>query len=163
MIAIPVVIVLAWCFDKLGPITVAAAILISSASLVLLGISGLSPALIMLFGIVCFSFALSVQGSFNGMVGVFYPTHIRGQGIGYAGAMGRIAQIVGPLVTGYLLSAALPLQLALVIVATPFVIAAGICIGLDIVYKRRFAGGEAAAAAVIEPASPVALTARAGE
>lgn len=161
-IAIPVVIVLAWCFDKLGPITVAAAILISSASLVLLGLSGLSPALIMLFGIVCFSFALSVQGSFNGMVGVFYPTHIRGQGIGYAGAMGRVAQIVGPLVTGYLLSAALPLQLALGIVATPFVIAAGICIGLDIVYKRRFAGGEAAAATV-EPASPVALTASAGE
>src|SRR5579875_1977109 len=150
-LAIPVVIALAWCFDKLGPITVAGAILISSASLIMLGISGLSPSLLMLFGIVCFSFALSVQGSFNGMVGVFYPTHIRGQGIGYAGAMGRIAQIIGPLATGYLLSAALPLQLALAIVATPFIIAAGICIGLDIVHKRRFAGGEAAASAAAPP------------
>ena len=146
-IAIPVVIALAWCFDKLGPVTVAGAIFISSASLITLGISGLSPSLLMLLGILCFSFALSVQGSFNGMVGVFYPTHIRGQGIGYAGAMGRVAQIIGPLVTGYLLSAALPLQIALIIVAMPFLVAACICIALDAVYKRRFAGGEAAAVA----------------
>jgi MFS family permease len=92
---------------------------------------------------------------------VFYPTHIRGQGIGYAGAMGRLAQIIGPLVTGYLLSAALPLQTTLYIVATPFIIAAGICIALDVVYKRRFAGGEASAVAA-EPVQPVAVAASAG-
>ncbi|HEX4195333.1 MAG TPA: MFS transporter, partial [Stellaceae bacterium] len=160
-VAIPVVIALAWCFDKLGPITVAGAILISSASLIMLGM-GLSPSLLMLFGIVCFSFALSVQGSFNGMVGVFYPTHIRGQGIGYAGAMGRLAQIIGPLVTAYLLAAVLPLQTTLIIVAMPFLVASCICIALDIVYKRRFAGGEAASVAAPSD-HPVSVTASAGE
>jgi AAHS family 4-hydroxybenzoate transporter-like MFS transporter len=149
-IGIACVVLVAWLFDKLGPSAVAGAILVSSASLILLGIPGLSATMIMVFGIASFAFAQACQGSFNGMVGVFYPTHIRGQGIGYAGAMGRLAQIIGPLVTGYLLSAVLPLQTTLMIVATPFLIAAVICIGLDIVYKRRFAGGEASAV-VAEP------------
>jgi hypothetical protein len=65
-------------------------------------------------------------------------------------------------VTGYLLSAALPLQTTLMIVATPFLIAACICIALDIVYKRRFAGGEAAAVAAA-PERPVPATVGAGE
>ncbi|HEY3916516.1 MAG TPA: MFS transporter [Stellaceae bacterium] len=162
LIGIACVVLVAWCFDKLGPVAVAGAILVSSSGIVALGIPGLSPAMIIFFGILCFSFAQACQGSFNGMVGVFYPTHIRGQGIGYAGAMGRVAQIIGPLVTGYLLSAALPLQTTLVIVAGPFVVAAGICIGLDVVYKRRFAGGEAAAV-MAAPVPPVAATASAGE
>jgi MFS family permease len=118
--------------------------------------------MIMVLGLLCFSFAQACQGSFNGMVGVFYPTHIRGQGIGYAGAMGRLAQIIGPLVTGYLLSALLPLQTTLMIVATPFLVAACICIALDIVYKRRFAGGEAAAVAIVAGRSATA-TLEAGE
>ncbi|HEV8014777.1 MAG TPA: MFS transporter [Stellaceae bacterium] len=162
LLGIACVVLVAWCFDKLGPVAVAGAILISSAGIVALGIPGLTPTLIIVFGILSFSFAQSAQGSFNGMVGVFYPTHIRGQGIGYAGAMGRLAQIIGPLVTGYLLSAALPLQTTLYIVATPFIIAAGICIALDVVYKRRFAGGEASARAAM-PAQPVAVAASAGE
>lgn len=138
-------ILVAWFFDKLGPLAVAGAIIIASVAIAGLGVVGLSQSLIVLLGIVSFAFAQSAQGSFNGMVGVFYPTNIRGQGIGYAGAMGRVAQIIGPLVTGYLLSAALPLQTTLLIVAAPYVVAAAICIGLDIVYKRRFAGGEASA------------------
>lgn len=150
-IGIAAVIFVAWCFDKLGPVAVAGAIFISSAATIGLGISGLSATMIMTLGLVSFAFAQACQGSFNGMVGVFYPTHIRGQGIGYAGAMGRVAQIIGPLVTGYLLSAALPLQTTLYIVAGPFLVAACICIALDVVYKRRFAGGEAAAASATPP------------
>ncbi|HEX3969686.1 MAG TPA: hypothetical protein VHX19_00105, partial [Stellaceae bacterium] len=151
-----------WFFDKLGPVAVAGAILISSAGILGLGIPGLSPTMIMVLGLLCFSFAQACQGSFNGMVGVFYPTHIRGRGIGYAGAMGRLAQIIGPLATAYLLQAVLPLQTTLMIVATPFLIAACICIALDIVYKRRFSGGEAAAVAAT-PDRPVPVTVAAGE
>jgi AAHS family 4-hydroxybenzoate transporter-like MFS transporter len=161
-LGIACVVLVAWFFDKLGPVAVAGAILISSAGIIGLGIPGLSPTAIMVLGLLCFSFAQACQGSFNGMVGVFYPTHIRGQGIGYAGAMGRLAQIIGPLATAYLLSAVLPLQTTLMIVATPFLIAACICIALDIVYKRRFAGGEAAAVAAT-PDRPVPATVGAGE
>jgi AAHS family 4-hydroxybenzoate transporter-like MFS transporter len=161
-IGIACVILVAWCFDKLGPVAVAGAILVASAGIVALGVPGLSATMVMVLGILSFSFAQACQGSFNGMVGVFYPTHIRGQGIGYAGAMGRVAQIIGPLVTGYLLSAILPLQTTLMIVATPFIIAAGICIALDVVYKRRFAGGEASAI-VAQAEHPVPATAAAGE
>jgi AAHS family 4-hydroxybenzoate transporter-like MFS transporter len=161
-LGIACVVLVAWFFDKLGPVAVAGAILISSAGIIGLGIPGLSPTAIMVLGLLCFSFAQACQGSFNGMVGVFYPTHIRGQGIGYAGAMGRLAQIIGPLATAYLLSAVLPLQTTLMIVATPFLIAACICIALDIVYKRRFAGGEAAAVAAT-PDRPVPAIVGAGE
>jgi AAHS family 4-hydroxybenzoate transporter-like MFS transporter len=154
------VLLVAWFFDKLGPVAVAGSILISSAGILGLGIPNLSPTMIMVLGLLCFSFAQACQGSFNGMVGVFYPTHIRGQGIGYAGAMGRLAQIIGPLATAYLLSAILPLQTTLMIVAIPFLIAACICIALDFVYKRRFIGGEAAAAT---PEQAIPATAAAGE
>jgi AAHS family 4-hydroxybenzoate transporter-like MFS transporter len=161
-LGIACVVLVAWFFDKLGPIAVAGSILISSAGIIGLGIPGLSPNTIMVLGLLAFSFAQACQGSFNGMVGVFYPTHIRGQGIGFAGAMGRLAQIIGPLVTAYLLAAVLPLQTTLMIVATPFLVAACICIALDIVYKRRFAGGEAAATAAASD-RPVSMTANAGE
>lgn len=143
---IAAVILLAWFFDKLGPVAVAGAVVLGGAAIAALGIPGLSQAMIIVIGIASFAVCQSAQGSFNGMVGVFYPTNIRGQGIGYAGAMGRVAQIIGPLVTGYLLSAALPLQITLYIVAAPYAVTAVICVALGVVYKRHFAGGEAQAA-----------------
>ena len=45
--------------------------------------------MIMILGMVCYACCQACQGSFNGMVGVFYPTNIRGKGIGYASGMGR--------------------------------------------------------------------------
>ena len=146
---VPTHILIAWLFDRIGPTAVVAALLTASAAIALLGAPGLSPVFVMGVGVVAYSFCQASQGSFNGMVGVFYPTNIRGKGVGYASGMGRVGQIIGPVVTGYLLSAALPLQVTLYVVAAPYVLTAFICVALGVLYKRNFAGGEAAAASAV--------------
>lgn len=145
---VPTHVFIAWLFDKFGPKAVVFALLMASGAIALLGIPNLSPMVVMTLGIVSYSFCQSSQGSFNGMVGVFYPTNIRGKCVGYASGMGRVGQVIGPVLTGYLLSAALPLQVTLYVIATPYVLTAFICLWLGVIYQRDFAGGEAGAIAV---------------
>ena len=51
-------------------------------------------------------------------MGGFYPTVVRGNGVGYATGMGRFGAILGPIVAGYLLSK-FPLHYALFFIAAP--------------------------------------------
>ena len=53
-------------------------------------------AVILMVGIVAYASASSTHQALNGMVGHFYPTIIRGNGVGYATGMGRVAAIIGP-------------------------------------------------------------------
>jgi len=152
----PTHIATAWLFDRIGPYAVVAALLIASGAMALLGTPGLSATTIMIIGVICYAFCQACQGSFNGMVGVFYPTNIRGKGIGYASGMGRIGMIIGPMLTGFLLSGRVPLDVTLYIVAAPYVATALICVALGVIYWRKFAGGEAGAAGVASPAETAA-------
>lgn len=155
---VPTHVGIAWLFDRFGPKAVVAALLTASAAIALLGIPDLPPMFVMGLGVTSYAFCQSSQGSFNGMVGVFYPTNIRGKGVGYASGMGRVGQVIGPVVTGYLLSAALPLQATLTVIAIPYVITAFLCLWLGIIYQRKFAGGEASAAVVApEPIAAAAV------
>jgi hypothetical protein len=61
--------------------------------------------------------------------------------VGYATGMGRIAAIFGPVIAGYLLSANLPVQTVLAVIAAPDLVVAGACIGLDVL--RRSASARA--------------------
>jgi MFS transporter, AAHS family, 4-hydroxybenzoate transporter len=153
----PTHIATAWLFDRIGPYAVVVALLIASATMMLLGMADIAPLTIMILGVICYAFCQACQGSFNGMVGVFYPTNIRGKGIGYASGMGRVGMIIGPMMTGYLLSGAFSVGTTLWIAAVPYVITAAICAALGVIYWRRFAGGEAGAAAIAPEAleSPI--------
>ena len=84
------------------------------------------------------------HNAFNGIVGVFYPTGVRSKGVGYATGMGRIALVSGPVIAGFLLSAHLPVRELLYLMAVPYLLVAGICVALGLLYRRRFAKGEAA-------------------
>ncbi|SAK47222.1 major facilitator transporter [Caballeronia catudaia] len=55
--------------------------------------------------------------------GQFYPTAIRSTGIGWASGVGRSGAILAPIVIGFLVSKALPLQQNFVAIAIPGVIA----------------------------------------
>jgi MFS family permease len=88
----------------------------------------------------------------NGIVGGFYPTIIRGNGVGYATGMGRIAAIFGPVIAGYLLSANLPVQTVLAAIAAPDVAVAAACVGLDVL--RRSVSARADFANPISPPAP---------
>jgi MFS family permease len=74
--------------------------------------------------------ASATHQSLIGIVGGFYPTIIRGNGVGYATGMGRFGAMLGPVIAGYLL-AKFPLHYALFFIAAPDLVVAAACIALD--------------------------------
>jgi AAHS family benzoate transporter-like MFS transporter len=57
-------------------------------------------------------------------VAQFYPTAVRSTGMGWASGIGRIGAIVGPVLTGTLLTFELPHQINFLAIAIPGIIAA---------------------------------------
>lgn len=109
----------------------------------------------MILSVVVAMAGTGTHNSLNGTVGIFYPTGIRGNGVGFATGTGRFAAMIGPTLTGYLLSAKLPLDDMLYLMAFPCVVVALACIGLSGTYKRNFAPDAPAAIASVTPtASP---------
>ena len=138
MMAIPLV----GCgIDKFGPKVVVLSAIAAISAITYLGTPGLSPLVITVVAIFAYACASATHHSLNGIVGGFYPTIIRGNGVGYATGMGRIAAIFGPIIAGYLLSANLPVQVVLAIIAAPDLVVAAACIGLDVL--RRSASARA--------------------
>jgi AAHS family 4-hydroxybenzoate transporter-like MFS transporter len=134
--------------DRFGPKAAVLSAVLAVSAIVYLGTSGLSPALITIIAIVALACASATHQSLNGIVGGFYPTIIRGNGVGYATGMGRVAAIVGPVIVGYLMAAKVPLQEVLFFIAAPDLVVAAACVGLDRLRKSRTAAEDAAALSV---------------
>ncbi|HMI97552.1 MAG TPA: MFS transporter [Micropepsaceae bacterium] len=130
--------------DRFGPKAAVLSAVLAVSAIVYLGTSGLSPALISIVAIVALACASATHQSLNGIVGGFYPTIIRGNGVGYATGMGRVAAIVGPVIVGYLMAAKVPLQEVLFFIAAPDLVVAAACVGLDRLRKSRTAAEDAA-------------------
>ena len=103
--------------------------LIAVGATLSIGIAGLSPLLVTIAAILAMGFGSATHNSLLGIVGGFYPTVVRGNGVGYAASMGRIAVIVGPATTGVLLTD-YSLQVVLLSIAAPDLVVAAICIVL---------------------------------
>jgi MFS family permease len=129
------VFVLGRLIDRFGPRASVASALVAVTMIVYLGLPGLSPAVIVLVAVVAQASASATHQSLNGMVGAYYPTIIRGNGVGIATGMGRVAAIIGPAAVGYLMAAQVPLQEVLIWIATPDLVVAAACIGLHILRK----------------------------
>jgi AAHS family 4-hydroxybenzoate transporter-like MFS transporter len=136
--AIVAIIALGPLMDRFGPKAAVVSAAIAVSAIYYLGTPGLASWLITAIGILAYASAAATHQSLNGMVGGFYPTVIRGNGVGYATGMGRIAAIFGPGFVGTLF-AQLPLQQVLVFIAAPDLIVALVCIGLDRLRKTRLA------------------------
>jgi AAHS family benzoate transporter-like MFS transporter len=80
--------------------------------------------------------------------GQFYPTAIRSTGIGWASGIGRSGAILAPIVIGFLVSKALPLQQNFVAIAVPGVIA---MLAVCLIDTRR-SRNDAIAVAAADPA-----------
>ncbi|HQQ69268.1 MAG TPA: MFS transporter, partial [Alicycliphilus sp.] len=65
----------------------------------------------------------------------FYPLSMRSTGLGWASGVGRTGAIVGPLLGGALMAAALPLQMNFLAFAVPGLVAA-IAMGLFVLAQR---------------------------
>jgi len=148
--AMAAIFILARLVDAFGPKAAVFSAAISFVCLVYLGTPGLSPAAVIPIAIVALAFSSATHQSLNGIVGTFYPTVIRSNGVGIASGWGRAAAIIGPYIAGQLFAAKLPLQQVLMWIAAPYVIVTIACLALDRLQKRMHR--EAGAGAALKPA-----------
>lgn len=96
---------------------------IGAAALILLGFN--SPQIV-LYSLIALAGAATIgsQILLYTFVAQFYPTTVRSTGMGWASGIGRIGAIIGPVLTGALLTFELPHQMNFLAIAIPGVIAA---------------------------------------
>ena len=96
---------------------------IGAAALILLGFN--SPQIV-LYSLIALAGAATIgsQILLYTFVAQFYPTTVRSTGMGCASGIGRIGAIIGPVLTGALLTFELPHQMNFLAIAIPGVIAA---------------------------------------
>ncbi len=128
--------------DRFGPRTTVVPALLTVASIVMLAGGRLSPLLLAATAVMAMACAAATHQSLNGIVGGFYPTIIRGNGVGYATGMGRMSAIIGPVIAGWLMAANTPLQQTLWAIAAPELVVAAAAIGLDIVRRSPSAAAD---------------------
>ena len=97
--------------------------ILGAASLILLGIN--SPQIV-LYTLIAIAGAATIgsQILLYTFVAQFYPTTVRSTGMGWASGIGRIGAIIGPVLTGALLTFELPHQMNFLAIAIPGFIAA---------------------------------------
>lgn len=96
---------------------------VGAAALVLLGFKSPQPVLYTLIAIAGAA-TIGSQILLYTFVAQYYPTSVRSTGMGWASGIGRIGAIVGPVLTGALLTYQLPHQMNFLVIAIPGVIAA---------------------------------------
>ena len=134
--AIAAILVLARLLDRFGPKACVLSACAAVAAILFLAIPGLSPGLMTAIAILAVACASATHQALIGIVGGFYPTIVRGNGVGYATGMGRFGAMLGPVIAGYLL-AKFPLHYALFAIAAPDLVVAAACIGLDRCARRN--------------------------
>jgi MFS family permease len=122
--------------DYFGPKAAVVSASIAMAALVYLGTPGLSATAITIVAVVALALSSATHQSINGIVGGFYPTIVRGNGVGYASGCGRIAAIIGPMIASALFAANLSLQQFLICLAVPYLVLVGALIGLERLQRR---------------------------
>lgn len=120
-------LLLARLIDSFGWLATLAATVITTLALFGLGIADLTPTMVIGLIVVAMAFATSAHNSLYSLVGSFYPTAMRSNGVGLASGAGRVAAIVGPVIGGLLVS-----QLSLsgmgIAMALPYIATAILCL-----------------------------------
>jgi len=96
--------------DRHGPISIAVLPIIAVP---LLLVAGLTPMSLTVFLFLSLAISVFLGGSHYGVtsvVGLFYPSHIRANGAGWASAMAKFGSVLGPLVGGYVLASGVPVK-----------------------------------------------------
>jgi AAHS family 4-hydroxybenzoate transporter-like MFS transporter len=114
-----------WLADKIGPSTsLTMAYLIGATSIAGIGLAGADLALLMLTAFGAGVGILGGQTVANSTAAIAYPTEIRSTGVGWATGIGRMGSILGPSVTGILLSMNVASQHIFFLAAIPALLAA---------------------------------------
>ena len=124
--------------DRFGPSASVFTAIIGIGGMLIIGVPGLSVTSYMLLAVIAHAFCAGTHNSLNSTVGMFYPTRIRGNGIGWATAMGRIGGTTGPLAIGYIFSAKASLDTVLYAVAAPYLLVMVLNFMLGRIFRRQF-------------------------
>ena len=135
--------------DWFGPFATVATAACGMAGILALAWGGLTLASFVPVAILAYTMCNITHNTLNAIVGTFYPTSMRAKGVGWATGLGRMALVLGPLITGFLLAAHLPTRDVLTLIAAPYavVIAASSVLGFH--WRGR---GETATAAAAQEA-----------
>ncbi|HEX5280710.1 MAG TPA: MFS transporter [Micropepsaceae bacterium] len=128
--------------DRFGPRTTVVPAVLTALCIAVLGTGHLSQLGLSVTAVLAMGCAAATHQSLNGIVGSFYPTIIRGNGVGFATGMGRISSIIGPVIVGWLMAANTPLQVTLAAIGAPELVVAAAAIGLHIIRSSRAAAGD---------------------
>lgn len=123
--------------DRFGPRTTVIPAVLTALCVAALGSGHLSLPGLSVTAVLAMGCAAATHQSLNGIVGSFYPTIIRGNGVGFATGMGRISSIIGPVFVGWLMAANTPLQITLAAIAAPELVVAAAAVGLHIVRRSQ--------------------------
>ncbi|MBF5006748.1 MFS transporter [Diaphorobacter caeni] len=141
-----------WLGDRFSlPKVVVAFFAVGTVAIGLLGFNSPMPILYLLIAIAGAT-TIGTQILLYANTAQFYPQAIRSTGLGWASGIGRTGAIVGPLLGGWLMAAALPLQLNFLVFAVPGLVAALAMVFFIFWYRRP----RAEAAAVTAASSPAA-------
>lgn len=140
-----------WLGDRFSlPKVVVAFFALGTVSIALLGFNSPMPVLYLLIAIAGAT-TIGTQILLYANTAQFYPLAIRSTGLGWASGVGRTGAIVGPLLGGWLMAAALPLTMNFLVFAVPGLVAA-LAIGFFILWYRRSASDAGAAVQAARPA-----------
>ena len=128
-----------WLGDRFSlPKVVLAFFAVGTVAIALLGFNSPMPLLYLLI-FIAGATTIGTQILLYANTAQFYPLVMRSTGLGWASGVGRTGAIVGPLLGGSLLAAALPLKLNFVAFAVPGLVAA-LAMGAFILWYRRDGG-----------------------
>lgn len=140
--AVVAIILFGRLIDRFGPCTTVIPAVLTALCVAALGAGHLSRLGLSVTAVLAMGCAAATHQSLNGIVGSFYPTIIRGNGVGFATGMGRISSIIGPVFVGWLMAANTPLQVTLAAIAAPELVVASAAVGLHIVRRSRAAADD---------------------
>ena len=128
-----------WLGDRFSlPKVVLAFFAVGTVAIALLGFNSPMPLLYLLIT-VAGATTIGTQILLYANTAQFYPLAMRSTGLGWASGVGRTGAIVGPLLGGSLLAAALPLQMNFLAFALPGLVAA-MAMGAFVLWYKRDAG-----------------------
>lgn len=111
--------------------------LIGGIALLLFGLS-FNAVILYLLAAIAGSCTTGGQAVNNAYASVFYPSHVRSTGVGWALGIGRFGAIVGPIIGGLVLDSSLPLYANFLVFAIPGLIAAVAITFVEDKYSKKF-------------------------
>jgi AAHS family 4-hydroxybenzoate transporter-like MFS transporter len=135
------ILVMSRILDRAGPAALVASAIAGLATVLAMGVPHLPHAALVALAVLAITFCTVTHNALNGTVGLYYPTALRGKGVGYATSMGRLGLSIGPPATALLLASQIPLHEVLAMVGAPYLVVAFACGTLGRIYQRRLKAG----------------------